>query len=224
MPRGARGRESVQGPQEPGRGVYLARRIVALLIILLVLILLVPRACQALLGPGEEESSGPTVPETSVTEESTTGLTEETAQQGSTAGGGETNVEVSISETASGAGAGEEESVQALDMQAAADLTGTAVSFEAPITPISESAITDMNINQPAPLPEVGLQQQEVVQPVTFEEPVFFEESPFFEEPMFLEEAVTPEEPTEVSEGPMASVSAPAPTSSGPITVIDSHQ
>jgi hypothetical protein len=220
------------------------------------------------LGPGEEESSGPTAPEkTSVTEESTTGLTEETVEQGSTAGGGETVVESSLAETASGAGAGEEESVQALDMQAAADLTGTAVSFEAPITPISESAITDMNINQPAPLPEVGLQQQEAVQPVTFEEPipfeqptplveaqvpleepaflgkpaffeespflgepvsfeepVFFEESPFFEEPMFLEEAVTPEEPTVVSEGPRASVSAPAPTSSGPIAVIDSHQ
>src|SRR5919199_339571 len=144
MPRGARGRESVQGPQEPGRGVYLARRIVALLIILLVLILLVPRACQALLGPGEEESSGPTAPEkTSVAEESTTDLTEETAQQGSTAGG-ETEVEVSsVSETASGAGAGEEESVQALDMQAAADLSGMAVSFEAPITPISEGAVAD---------------------------------------------------------------------------------
>src|SRR5919199_3849030 len=214
MPRGARGRESVQGPQEPGRGVYLARRIVALLIILLVLILLVPRACQALLGPGEEKSSGPTAPETSVTEESTTGLTEETARQGSTAGGGETNVEVSISETASGAGAGEEESVQALDMQAAADLTGTAVSFEAPITPISESAITDMNINQPAPLPEVGLQQQEAVQPVTFEEPIPFEQSTplveaqvpleepaflgkpaFFEESPFLGEPVSFEEP-----------------------------
>src|SRR5919199_2616261 len=127
MPRGARGRESVQGPQEPGRGVYLARRIVALLIVLLLLILLVLRACQALLGPREEESSGPTAPETSVTEESTTGITEETVEQGSTAGGGETEMEVSIAETASDAGASEEESVETLDMEAAAGFTGMAV-------------------------------------------------------------------------------------------------
>src|SRR5919199_368110 len=64
----------MQGGQEPGRGVYLARRIVAALIILLLLIFLVPRACQAFLGPQQEESNT-VAPEKSVTEEETTSET-----------------------------------------------------------------------------------------------------------------------------------------------------
>src|SRR3712207_5583428 len=66
----------MQGGPEPGRGVYLARRIVAALIILLLLIFLVPRACQAFLEPGEESST--VAPEKSVTEEDTTSDTART--------------------------------------------------------------------------------------------------------------------------------------------------
>jgi len=51
-----------QGGQEPGRGVYVVRRIVAVLVILLLLILLVPRACEAFIVAGEEP--GPGAPET----------------------------------------------------------------------------------------------------------------------------------------------------------------
>src|SRR5829696_2935054 len=50
-----------QGPRENGRGVYVARRIVAAIVVLLLLALLIPWACQALVGPGEE----PEVPEVS---------------------------------------------------------------------------------------------------------------------------------------------------------------
>ena len=42
----------MQGGQEPGRGVYVVRRIVAVLVILLLLILLVPRACETFIGQG----------------------------------------------------------------------------------------------------------------------------------------------------------------------------
>jgi hypothetical protein len=61
------------GPPDPGQGVYSARRIVAVLV---ALILLVPRACQALLGPQEEPSSGE--PEKSATKEEIVDETEGT--------------------------------------------------------------------------------------------------------------------------------------------------
>ena len=41
----------------PGRGVYVARRIVAALVVVLLLALLVPRACQAFTGSEEEPGS-----------------------------------------------------------------------------------------------------------------------------------------------------------------------
>jgi hypothetical protein len=56
--------------------VYLARRIVAVLVVLILLVLLVPRACQALLGPQEEPSSGE--PEKSATKEEIVDETEGT--------------------------------------------------------------------------------------------------------------------------------------------------
>ena len=54
------------GEPDPGRGVYVARRIVAAFILLLLLVLLVPWACQALF---PERDSGPKAPETAVTDE-----------------------------------------------------------------------------------------------------------------------------------------------------------
>ena len=53
MQRGRRPR----GEGRPGRRVYVARRIVAALVVLLLLALLVPRACQALTGSDEEPGS-----------------------------------------------------------------------------------------------------------------------------------------------------------------------
>ncbi|HZY56600.1 MAG TPA: hypothetical protein VFE09_02235, partial [Rubrobacteraceae bacterium] len=46
-----------RGGQEPGRGVYVVRRIVAVLVVLLLLVLLAPWAWQTLFGQGEEPSS-----------------------------------------------------------------------------------------------------------------------------------------------------------------------
>src|SRR5918994_3796794 len=44
--------------QPTGRGVYVVRRILAILVVLLVLALLVPQAYQTLLGPRDETGSG----------------------------------------------------------------------------------------------------------------------------------------------------------------------
>ena len=71
------------GRRRPGREVYMIRRLVAVLVILFLLILLVPRACVALLGSGEEPA--PVVPEkTFVTGEDTTNGTGETTERGIT--------------------------------------------------------------------------------------------------------------------------------------------
>ena len=69
----------MQGGQEPGRGVYVVRRIVAIFVILLLLILLVPQACEAFIGPGEEPGSG--APETGDTGEDVVGHKGETADE-----------------------------------------------------------------------------------------------------------------------------------------------
>jgi len=57
----------MQVGQKPGRSIYLVRRIMVALIALLLLILLVPRACEALLGTGDEQSTE--APETADVEE-----------------------------------------------------------------------------------------------------------------------------------------------------------
>src|SRR5215212_11074397 len=63
------GRKPMQGGQpDPGRGVYVARRIVAALVVLLLIVLIVPRACEALFS---ERDSGTEAPETASTGEDT---------------------------------------------------------------------------------------------------------------------------------------------------------
>src|SRR5829696_3671332 len=70
----------MQGGQGPGRGIYIARRIAVVPIFLILLILLVPRACDALLGTREEQSSE--APETAnVTEEEATPVQEEITER-----------------------------------------------------------------------------------------------------------------------------------------------
>src|SRR3954468_8670618 len=103
-----------QGPgREPGRGVYVVRRIVAALVILLVLALLIPQAWKALRGPGDTgsgtqdtadvESSGGGDEESDTTEE-TVGGTEDVVQQEDvvedriTSSGAESSEDVSTAE------------------------------------------------------------------------------------------------------------------------------
>ena len=82
----------MQGDQEPGRGIYVVRRILVALVVLLLLVLLLPRACDALFTSGDEqgsetsetadvESSGDGSEEESVTEEDAAPVQEEITGQ-----------------------------------------------------------------------------------------------------------------------------------------------
>src|ERR671920_404731 len=82
----------MQGDQEPGRGIYVVRRILVALVVLLLLVLLLPRACESLFTSGDEqgsetsetgdvESSGDGGEEESVTEEEAAPVQEEIAER-----------------------------------------------------------------------------------------------------------------------------------------------
>src|SRR3712207_1526028 len=77
------GNKSMQRGQGPGRGIYVVRRIVAVLVVLLLLVLLVPWAWQNLFSPGEEQGSeAPEIAEVGGTE----GGEEIAAEEGSAGG------------------------------------------------------------------------------------------------------------------------------------------
>src|SRR5215217_2270941 len=185
-----------EGPPDPGRGVYLARRIVAALVVLILLVLLVPRACQAFLGPEEEPSS--IEPEKSATEEETVGETE-----GAPVERGTTTEEVSA--------VSPDDAAHGTDVVAEAEAAEPRWDLEAPL---GQGYIIG-EVNQTAPVPGFGAAQQAVqplppgqpissaepivaepilsAEPVVAEptlpaEPIFFEGPIFFEEPLFFEE------------------------------------
>ena len=219
----------MQGGQEPGQGVYWARRIVAALVILLLLIFLVPRACQAFFGP--EEASNPVAPEKSPTEEETVSETEGTPAER------EIGEEVTSDE-----GVRSTVVVESEEPEAQGDL-------EAPL----DRSYMIGQVNQAAPVPSFGAAQQaiqplptgqpilpaepvvvgpvlptEPIKPILPAEPVMAEpvlpaepviaEPIFFEEPIFLNEPLFFEEPTFFEEEPVfegtsskASAAAPEP-------------
>jgi hypothetical protein len=229
----------MQGGQEPGRGVYLARRIVAALVILLVLIFLVPRACQAFLGPQQEESNT-VAPEKSVAEEETVS---ETA--GTPAG------------SESGEGVSSGQSVHSSTVVVESEEAETQGDLEAPLN--LSNAIGQVN-QEAAPVPAFGAAQQAVQplpsgqstlpsepvavgsvlptepvapilpaeQPVATEpiipaepvitEPIFLEEPLFFEEPTFFESEPVFEETSRetIAAAPEPSPAA-APSSGGTV-------
>lgn len=206
----------MQGGQGSGRGVYLARRIVAVLVILLLLVLLVPRACQAFLGP--EEEPAPFTPDTGITDEEIVGEAEDTPADR------ETEDEISPDEIAPATDVGEDEGAQAQrELEAAADLAGTVAGLEAPLgqagiighvpepAPVPISAI-QQPVQPPPPVAQPTLPAEPVIpaepvlpaeptplaEPVPFAAPSFFErslvEDPlYFEQPTFLEEGIVPE-------------------------------
>ncbi len=208
-----------QGPRwsrEPGRGVYAARRIVAALVILLLLVLLLPRACQALFGPGEE--AGLEAPGRTITSEDTVAGVENTVVEqevivASSPAASETEADGGTDET----GGGESESGEAPNVEAVANL--------APVIPGPEVAVAGTNgigsesTEQTPPVPSVesSIQpppppppQEQVVQPVAVEEPVFFERPIFFEEePIPFEEPVLLEEKPVLEELPSNTTTTP---------------
>jgi len=246
------GRKPMQGGEpDPGRGVYVARRIVAAFILLLLLVLLVPWACQALF---PERDSGPKAPETAVTDEDT--ATEQASAPDNSSDGGGVD-EGNTGRATSTLEADENESSEVPNVEVAVDLTGVITGLEADA---SEGGIVD-SAPPPAPVPNTdnqqvqpipqetvqpvaqqqaaqpSLQQQvqpitQQVQPVAFEEPIFFREPTlferptFFREPVFFENPYVFEEPILLGEGanfesPPAGTTA-APTASDAPVLADS--
>lgn len=195
----------MQGGREPGRGVYAARRIVAALVILLLLILLIPRACQALFGPGE--APGPGASGTSITSEDTSGGTENTVTEQentpSSSSEGEIETEGTTGEIGGAVGGGEIGEVP--NIEPAANLIGIAA---APEAAVGGSDIVSAVTTEPTPASSVDTESQlpppphppppqevapaplplPAVQPIAFEEPVFLEE-PFPSGKLFPAEA-----------------------------------
>ena len=188
------------GQPDPGRGVYVVRRIVAALVVLLLLVLLVPRACQALF---PEEESGSRAPETAATDEDIV------AEQADTADGslddGEIDARGGTGSPTGGTEAGRSENGEELSTEVV-NITEVVANLEA--APLLEgSTASDQAVPVPA-LPSTDAGDQQPVQPVAQQEPVqsiaqpagppaLFEEEPvFFEgEPIFFGEPVFFEEP-----------------------------
>ena len=218
-----------QGPRwsrEPGRGVYAARRIAAL-VILVLLVLLVPRAYQALFGPGEEP--GPGAPGRTITSEDTVGGAENTVVEqerivGSRPEVSETEPQGATGGTVGGAETGEGE---ALNVEAATNL--------AAVIPGPEVAVAGDNVigsasteQQTPPVPSVGTSiqlppppQEQAIQPVAFEEPIFFERPIFFEEePIPFAEPVLFEENPVLEEVPSSTTTTPTATVGDTVGVV----
>lgn len=196
----------MQGGQEPGRGVYVVRRIVAVLVILLLLILLVPRACEAFIGPGEEPGLG--VPETSDTGETADEIaigdveteTKDTAGISSAADREDAEGEA---ESPADAEAGEEEGGEV----AVGDFDEFAVDLGTP--PIGLEALpvggTIGGVNQIPQVPDIGAGNQQLALPGPLVAPL--------QEPVLLPQPVPLSGPAPLGSAPL---SAPAGLPPGP--------
>jgi hypothetical protein len=179
-----------RSPREPGRGIYLARRIVAVVVILLLLVLLVPRACQALFGP--EEQSNLSVSETTSTTESPASGTENTVakqEESISDNRSYTSETETESDTANAIGSSEpstEERGQTLDFEAVSNVgpvvaippiavgEGGAIGNAGtnPIAPFSnpvgeQPREVQAPTNQTAPPPNIASRQQEEIRQIT---------------------------------------------------------
>src|SRR5215203_2485708 len=159
----------MQGDQEPGRGIYVVRRILVALVVLLLLVLLVPRACESLFGAGDEqgsetsetadvESSGEGDEEESVTEEEAAPLQEEIAELEDVAVSG--SDEDDTSEAAS-----EDENDEVANIELEAGLVG-------PVTGFEEIAGGGEVVGIPQEVPLVGAGLQEPLPPIAPQEPL----------------------------------------------------
>jgi hypothetical protein len=159
--------------QPTGRGVYVVRRILAVLVLLLLLALLVPQAYQALLGPRDETGSG--VQETAVVgsfgddegqEEDvlngeTAGVADKVAEQeddsDNPSHSGEASVGEGAAKTSRGLETSDDEYGGEESIELDADLVRVAEVFE-------EVAVGDVDQTVPTPVIDAGDQQS--IQPI----------------------------------------------------------
>ena len=194
------GRKSMQGGQEPGRGVYTVRRILAVLIVLLLLVLLVPQACQAILGTGSESGSGAPDKadvdgsggdeEDAAPVEETTDSTESAEQESATESSPEGEQASSEDDASEASGEGEDNDAQNVEFD-----TGLAQ------VDVELDAAVGGGVNEIAPVPVVDLALQQQIQPIALGEPVVLEQPIVVESPVPLEPPVIPEQP--IIQGPI---------------------
>ena len=168
-----------RGGQEPGRGVYVVRRIVAILVVLLVLVLLVPWAWQYLFGPGEEPSSeAPEVADVGDTGDEEAATDEGSADEEDIAASRESVVVERADRTSAEGGAGVSPAV--------VDLTAAVIPPPIPAAGGDETGGASgigaaPDVAEAVPAPEIAAgsaagDQQQAVQPIPSLEP-----SPFLE-------------------------------------------
>jgi hypothetical protein len=198
------GSKLMQGGQEPGRGIYALRRIVAVLVVLLLLALVGFWAWQNLFRPGEQGSKAPEITNVGSTEVAEEPATEESAASGTeeiavSEEGPSERSEGSVRVSTEGGAIG---SISAVNLAAATlprvptpqavlppPAPSSGISPPAtqvpPVPPVAQAPST-------APVPNVvptTNPPQEVVQPVPLEEPVPFLEPVAFEEEVPFSEA-----------------------------------
>jgi hypothetical protein len=207
----------MQGGQEPGRGIYALRRIVAVLVVLLLLALVGFWAWQNLFRPGEQGSKAPEITNVGSTEVAEEPAAEEGAASGTeeiavSEEGPSERSEGSVRVSTEGGAIG---STSAVNLAAAtlprvpspqAVLPPPAPSSGirppvAPVPPVAAQVPPVAQAPSTAPVPSVvpttNQPLQEVVQPVPFEEqvpvlePVAFEEEVPFSEAAFEAEDVS---------------------------------
>ena len=231
----------MQGGQGPGRGVYVLRRIVAVLVVLLLLVLAGFWAWQNLFRPGGGEEQGSQPPE--IAEVSSTQGGEETAaEEGSASGTQEIAVseegpsersESSVRASTEGgpigsSGAGglsaatippvpTPQAVLAPPAAPSSGITPTATQIP-PAVPVPSSTAPAANVVPPT----TNQPQEEVVQPVPFEEAVGFaeEEVPFGEEAAFEGEESVSGGATATAGGAVAIAGSGAAAGSGALATV----
>src|SRR5918997_797900 len=201
----------MQGGPGPGRGIYVTRRVLAALVVLLLLVLLVPWACQNLIGSGEQpgsESSETADVDTSDEGGEEAAKDEEAAMDDDSAAERANTARSSDSETGSEddeEGFGDEEDGGASDVEL--DPLGSVAGFEAV-----------GSAGQIPPTLDLGAANQLAIQPVAPTEPVFLALPPApAESPLVPAEPIIPAEPYLFEDPPFAFEEPPVADYAGPI-------
>jgi hypothetical protein len=204
----------MQGGKESGRGVYVVRRILAVLVILLLLALLIPQACQAYLGLTEGTGSG--VQDTADIDSSGDGGSDqESAANGETAGvaddvaeqeddtdkqsdSGETGASDGAWSTSGGVVISEKEYGGVENIELDAGLGGASeVLEEVAVGYIDQTAplpVFDVGSQQPIePIVPVG--QPVFAEPIAVEDPGYYEYLAYYEDPGYYEYLAYYEDP-----------------------------
>jgi hypothetical protein len=189
--------------QPTGRGVYVVRRILAVLVLLLLLALLVPQAYQALLGPREETGSGlQESPEMggsgndgNYEEGASNGVAgsvaDEVAKQDDDPGNSSHNGETGLSDSVVGTSRGLETSEDVYRGEESVETDAVLIGM---VDVFEELAVGE--VDQTVPTPVVDAYGQQASQPISSAEPMATVDLLASTEPTIVEGAIFPSYPT----------------------------